>query len=212
MRGPGEPKQSLRILAVSDVESQYYYDYYKPGKLDEFDLIIACGDLKRRYLEFLITMAHCPVFYVHGNHDDALDKEPPGGCVCLEDKIYVYKGVRILGLGGSYRYRDGGHMFTEGQMARRVRRLWFQLWRHGGFDILVTHAPGRDLGDLDSLAHRGFECFVKLVDKYRPRYFIHGHVHLNYGANIPRSIQRDGTTVINAFDHYSFDFDTDGEG
>lgn len=204
MRDPGEPKRGLKILAVSDVESQYYYDYYKPGKLDEFDLIIACGDLKRGYLEFLITMAHCPVCYVHGNHDDALDKDPPGGCICLEDKIYVYKGVRILGLGGSYRYRDGRHMFTERQMAWRIRRLWFQLWRHKGFDILVTHAPGRHLGDLDTRAHRGFECFVRLVDKYRPRYFLHGHVHLNYGADIPRIIQRGGTTVINAFDHYSF--------
>jgi len=197
----------MRILAVSDAESPYYYDHYTPGKLDEFDLIIACGDLKRNYLEFLITMAHCPVLYVHGNHDDALDKDPPGGCVCIEDRIYVHNGVRILGLGGSYRYRGGSHMFTERQMARRVRQLWFQLWKHKGFDILVTHAPARHLGDLDSIAHRGFDCFVKLVDKYHPRYFIHGHVHLNYGPDIPRRTQRDRTTIINAYDHYGFDYE-----
>ena len=118
----------MRILAVSDLESPYYYEYYTPGKLDEFDLIIACGDLRREYLEFLITLAHCPLLYIHGNHDDALDKNPPGGCICIEDRIYVYKGVRILGLGGSYRYRNGKHMFTEGQMARRVCKLWYQLW------------------------------------------------------------------------------------
>lgn len=199
----------MKILAVSDVESPYYYDFYTPGRLDEFDLIIACGDLKRGYLEFLITMAHCPVCYVHGNHDDALDKNPPEGCVCLDDKIYVHNGVRILGLGGSCRYRNGKYMFTEGQMTRRIWKLWFQLWRHKGFDILVTHAPGRGLGDLDTRAHRGFECFVRLVDRYRPRFFLHGHVHLNYGAGIPRVIQRGGTTVINAFDHYSFDYNTE---
>ena len=33
----------MKILAVSDVEAKYYYDYYVPGKLREFDLIIACG-------------------------------------------------------------------------------------------------------------------------------------------------------------------------
>lgn len=197
----------MKILAVSDVESPYYYEYYTPGKLDEFDLIIACGDLKREYLEFLITLAHCPVLYVHGNHDDVLDKDPPGGCICIEDRIYVCNGVRILGLGGSYRYRNGNHMFTERQMARRVRRLWFQLRKYKGFDILVTHAPARHLGDMDSLSHRGFECFVKLLDKYRPRYFIHGHIHMNYGADIPRRTQREGTTIINACDHYSFEYE-----
>lgn len=196
----------MRILAISDEESEYYYEYYTPGKLDEFDLIIACGDLKREYLEFLITLGHCPLLYVHGNHDDALDKDPPGGCICIEDRIYVYRGVRILGLGGSYRYRNGKHMFTEGQMARRIRRLWYQLWKHKGFDILVTHAPARHINDIDSLSHRGFECFVRLMDKYRPRYFIHGHIHRNYGVDIPQKTQRGETMIINAFDHCGFDY------
>ncbi len=35
----------MRILAVSDVPSDMYYKFYKPGKLDEFDLILSCGDL-----------------------------------------------------------------------------------------------------------------------------------------------------------------------
>lgn len=66
----------MKILTISDTESKYYYEYYAPGKLDEFDLIIACGDLKRSYLEFLVTMARCPLIYVHGNHDAAFDLEP----------------------------------------------------------------------------------------------------------------------------------------
>lgn len=70
--------------------------------------------------------------------------------------IYVYQGVRILGLGGSYRYRDGKYMYTEAQMRCRIRRLWFQLHKYGGFDILVTHAPARHINDFDNLSHRGF--------------------------------------------------------
>ena len=54
-------RQAMKILAVSDDESKYYYEYYSPGKLDEFDLILACGDLHKVYLEFLTTMAPCPV-------------------------------------------------------------------------------------------------------------------------------------------------------
>lgn len=196
----------MRILAVSDEPAPYYYDHYVPGRLDEFDLILACGDLKRNYLEFLVTMARCPVLYVCGNHDDALDYAPPEGCICVEDQIYVHDGVRVLGLGGSFRYRPGDHMFTERQMRRRVRRLWFQLWRHKGFDILMTHAPARHINDFETVPHRGFECFVKLLDKYRPKYFVHGHVHRNYGVNIPQRTVRGDTVVINACGYCAFDY------
>ena len=196
----------MRILTVADEEAKYLYDFYQSGRLDEYDLIISCGDLHRHYLEFLVTMAHCPVLYVHGNHDEDFDRYPPGGCECIEDQIFVYKGVRILGLGGSFKYRDGTHMFTEGQMRRRIRRLWFQLWRHKGFDILVTHAPAYGVNDLDDLPHRGFECFLKLLKKFKPKYFIHGHVHRNYGIKIPRVCKREDTTIINAFEYYAFDY------
>jgi Icc-related predicted phosphoesterase len=193
-------------LAIADEEARYYYDYYTPGKLDEIDLILACGDLKREYLEFLITMGRCPVLYVRGNHDDSFAERPPEGCICIEDQIYVYQGVRILGLGGSHKYRDGENMYTERQMRWRVAKLWFQLRRYKGFDILLTHAPARNLNDFDSMSHRGFQCFGELLEKYEPKYFIHGHIHKNYGYKIPRLTKHGKTTVINAWEYYKFDY------
>ena len=91
----------MKILALADEEAKIFYDYYRPGCLDEYELILACGDLKAKYLEFIATMAHCPVLYVRGNHDDRLEAEPPGGCICIENQVYEYRGIRILGLGGS---------------------------------------------------------------------------------------------------------------
>lgn len=195
----------MKILAVSDQEAKNFYDYYTPGKLDGFDLILSCGDLKREYLEFLVTMARCPVLYVHGNHDDGFDAQPPQGCICIEDQIYNYKGVRILGLGGSYRYRDGKHMFTEKQMSRRVKKLAFRLWRSKGFDIMLTHAPAYQLGDLDTPSHRGFACFGELLEKYHPRFFVHGHVHRAYGKDVPRRMQHGETTILNADEYIVFE-------
>lgn len=197
----------MRILAISDDISKYYYDFYKPGILDEFDLILSCGDLSRTYLEFLITMAHCPLLYVRGNHDDNLITEPPEGCICIEDQIYVYQGVRILGLGGSYRYKKGENMYTERQMEKRIRRLRFKLWRSKGFDILLTHAPARHINDFDSLSHKGFECFVGLLEKYRPKYFVHGHIHKNYGVNIPQKTVKDEIVIINAYEYCRFNYE-----
>ena len=196
----------MKILAVSDVESRYFYDYYTPGKLDEYDLIISCGDLSREYLEFLVTMARCPLLYVHGNHDESYDERPPEGCICIEDTLYVHEGVRILGLGGSHRYRNGSHQYSERQMAWRIRRLWYTLRKSEGFDILVTHAPARGINDFDSQTHRGFVCFLKLLDRWQPRYFLHGHIHKNYGVRIPQRTQHGATTIINACDHCVIEF------
>lgn len=195
----------MKILAVSDMESKTFYDYYQPGKLKDYDLIIACGDLRTSYLEFLVTMARCPLLYVHGNHDDRLPREPEG-CICIDDTLFTYQGLRILGLGGSCRYGQGKYMYTEKQMRARIRRLWWKLWRAGGVDILVTHAPARGLNDLDDLPHRGFACFNRLLERYRPRYFLHGHIHRSYGVNIPRVTERGETKVINAYEYYSFDY------
>lgn len=196
----------MRILAVADEESRNFYDFYTPGKLDEFDLILSCGDLHRSYLEFLVTMAHCPVLYVPGNHDEGYVTAPPEGCVCVDNRIFVYQGVRILGLGGSYRYREGTYCYTEQEMQRRIHRLWFPLLRCGGFDILMTHAPARHINDFDSLSHRGFECFVPLLDRYEPKYFIHGHIHKSYGMKIPRKTPHGKTTIINAYEYCAFDY------
>ena len=196
----------MRILAVADVPSDRFYKYYQPGRLDEFDLILSCGDLSPEYTEFLVTLARCPLVYVHGNHDEGNTREPEG-CICADGRLVEVNGLRILGFGGSYRYRKGRYMYTERQMKSRVNGFSSQLRRSHGFDILLTHAPAYGLNDLDDLPHRGFDCFNNLLDKYEPSYFVHGHVHRNYGFHIPQKSQKGKTTVINAFDHCIFDIE-----
>lgn len=196
----------MRILAVADEESKSLYDYYRPGKLSGFDLIIGCGDLSVEYLEFLVTMADCPLVYIHGNHDE-VHKRVPTGCICADDKIVTVAGLRILGLGGSYKYRDGKYMYTEQQMQNRIRRRWFSLKKNKGFDILLTHAPARHLNDMETIPHRGFECFNTLLDKYEPKLFVHGHVHRSYNHKLPQVCTRGNTTVVNAYDYCVIELD-----
>ncbi len=199
----------MKILAIADVESKLLWDYYKQGMLDGIDLIISCGDLDPRYLSFLVTMTTVPVLYVHGNHDTKYETVPPEGCTCIEDMIYSYKGIRILGLGGSMRYKPGAHQYTEREMQRRVRRLRYQLWRSGGFDILVTHAPAYQLNDGMDLPHQGFQVFLDLMEKYKPKFFLHGHVHINYGRQHKRYDKYRDTHVINAYERCIFDFEAE---
>ena len=195
----------MKILFLADEESPYLWDYYQPGCLKEYDLIISCGDLKAEYLSFLVTMSHAPLLYVHGNHDVTYDRKPPEGCFCIEDRIVRAAGLRILGLGGSRLYNGGPHQYTERDMERRIRRLRWQLWKHGGVDLVVTHAPVEGCGDGADAAHRGFRAFRRLLDKYQPLYLVHGHIHKRYGHDIPRTLTCGGTTLINACERYVLD-------
>ena len=190
----------MKILAISDEIAKEYYDYYQPGMLDDIDLIISCGDLPREYLEFLVTMGKAPLLYVHGNHDASYLEHPPRGCICIEDRIFEYGGLRFLGLGGSYRYLpDGKFMYTESEMRRRIMKVWYGIRRRKGFDVLVSHAPAYGCGDLDSPTHRGFHCFHYLLDRYKPAYMIHGHVHKTYNYQLPVRSKYKDTTIVNAF-------------
>ena len=187
----------MKILTLADEECKALWDYYTPGKLKDYDLILSCGDLKAEYLRFLVTMARCPLLYVHGNHDDSYQENPPEGCDCIDDKLMIYKGLRILGLGGSRRYSSGSHQYNERQMRKRICKLKRAIRVAGGVDIVLAHAAPFGVGDAEDLPHRGFEAFLELIDEYHPVYFLHGHVHLNYGTNICRLAEYNGTTVIN---------------
>lgn len=192
----------MKILAVSDEVCPALYDYYVPGKLSEYDLIISCGDLKPQYLSFLVTMTRVPLLYVHGNHDGRYAKTPPEGCDCIEDRLVVYKGLRILGLGGTPCYNGGDHQFTERQMRWRIFKLKRKILKHKGVDVVVSHAPLAGVGDGEDFAHRGFYEFLKFVDTYHPKYWLHGHMHLNYGQDKTRVREYHGTKVINACERY----------
>ncbi len=197
----------MKILFISDQESASLWEYYTRGKLADYNMIISCGDLKAAYLSFLVTMTNKPVLYVHGNHDTKYITQPPEGCDCIDGHFVIYNGLRILGLGGCRKYNNSPFQYTDKQMKRRIAKLKYLLWKYKGVDIVVTHCPPAGYGDQDDYAHRGFDALLKLIDKYHPQYLVHGHVHLNYGANIPREYQYGDTRIINAFGQYTLEIE-----
>jgi len=195
----------MKILFLSDEECPALWDYYVPGRLADYQLIISCGDLKASYLSFLVTMARCPVLYVHGNHDTRYGSSPPEGCDCIDGRVVEYNGVRIMGLGGCLKYHPGEHQYTDRQMRGRILKMRWPIRKAGGVDILVTHAPAEGLGDSEDVAHWGFPSLRAFLDKYRPSYHVHGHVHMTYGQGIPRLQTYNETTIINAYERYALE-------
>ncbi len=196
----------MKILLVADMESTYIWDFFNKERFSDIDLMISCGDLKASYLSFLVTMINAPLYYVHGNHDHVYKQNPPEGCISIEDQIITYKGIRIAGLGGSIEYSGGPHQYTPEQMMKRAKKLSRKFFRQQAFDILVTHAPAKGLGDGEGFVHQGFPAFNWLLDIHQPTYHFHGHHHLNYGRRQNRRIQYGATTIINGFGYCIIDY------
>jgi hypothetical protein len=64
--------------------------------------------------------------------------------------------------------------------------------------------PERRCWEMADLPHRGFEVFQSLILKHQPRFFLHGHTHLGYGAR-PREFQIGRTRVIDVYGHVILD-------
>ena len=195
----------MKILALADTADRRLWENLDKSLLEGVDLIVSAGDLPASYLSFLTCFTHAPIVYVPGNHDTRYATTPPEGCICADGDLLTVAGVRILGLGGSMRYKPGPCMYTEEEMEKRVAKLKGKIRRAGGFDLLLTHAPARGVGDQDDLAHRGFSCFLSLMDQYHPSAMIHGHVHQEYTSRFVRTREYSGIPVINASTRYTLD-------
>lgn len=195
----------MKILAVGDKESSYLWDHFDRERFKDVNLVISTGDLASEYLDFLVSMLNVPLLYVPGNHDESYLENAPGGCDNIDGKMYNFRGVRIVGFGGSPRYKEGPFQYTEREMKLKTLKMRPRLWKNDGFDILVTHSPAYLLGDGKDDCHTGFSAFNDLLERYHPRYFLHGHQHLSYGGQ-NRIIEHNGTTIINCEGYYLLEY------
>lgn len=198
--------KNLKILFISDEPVPILWDYFDSTRLEGIDIIISCGDLPPQYLSFLATFFTGPVLYVHGNHDECYVETPPDGCTCIDGRVYEFDGVRIAGLGGCMKYKKGTFQYTERQMFLRTLRLYLKIFFHKGLDIFVTHAPAYGLNDGKDLPHQGFRCFHYLLQRFHPKYFVHGHMHFSYNYSQKRVCQHKNITIINACEQYVLEY------
>ncbi len=207
----------MNILAVSDQVLPHLYSSSVHQTYPRLDLIVGCGDLPFYYLDFLVSALDTPLVYVRGNHDTSPQYTADGrvltrvdGGIDVHGRVVTVKGLRIAGLEGSMRYRPNAPlMYTEGEMRYEVARLAPQLlWnrlRHGrALDILVTHSPPFDIHDRPDRAHTGFRIFHNVMRWFRPRYLLHGHVHV-YRSDQPRVTMFAETMIINVYPYRLLD-------
>ena len=199
----------MRILAICDEVDARLYNPGIEARRGQVDLLLSCGDLPAYYLDFVASMLAVPLYGVHGNHDGSLprnqgaDGRGDWGMEELHGRVVQEQGLLIGGFDGSLRYNQGSYQYTEGGMRAQilgmVPRLLLNHLRYGRYlDILVTHAPPRHIHDQPDRVHWGFESFRWFLRKFRPRYHLHGHIHLYDNRTVTRTRYLD-TEVLNVF-------------
>ena len=214
----------MKLLCVSDQIDPYIYNSSVKERFGDVDAVISAGDLPDEYLDFISGALNKPVFFVFGNHnlksfnlyhglaawrrnEYKMAHEFPGtGAAYVGFKCLKTEKMLIAGVSGSIRYNNGLCQYTERQMAFKLLRLVPQLLLNrllrGRFlDVFVTHAAPLGIHDKEDPCHRGFKCFLKFMQVFKPKYLIHGHIHL-YDLQAERVTQYENTTVINAYSHY----------
>ena len=201
----------MRILAVSDRVMDKLYSGQVRHFFPDIDLLIGCGDLPFYYLDFLTSAIDAPLVYVRGNHDsgpqygaDGKEWRSVRGGVNIHGRIVARRGLILAGLQGSMRYKaHADYMYSESEMrrvvAQMVPRLLWNRQRFGrALDILVTHSPPLGIHDRPDLPHTGFKVFLSFLRLFRPRYHLHGHIHVYRQDEIVHTRHED-TEVINVY-------------
>ncbi|MBR4949530.1 MAG: metallophosphoesterase, partial [Clostridia bacterium] len=191
--------RTMKILVISDVESKLLLDHYEENHLEDIELILSAGDLSYSYLQDVKSNIKAPLYFVKGNHYEfklkLFDRE------FIEWKCLEFKGIRIAGIGCCIH----DEIVSEEEMEKLLDKLYKKIKKKNGVDIVVSHFPLMDYGDGSDGTHKGYSAIKDFIIKIKPKYFIYGHNHLNYGRN-ERIEYLEDTILINAYEKYVFDY------
>ena len=219
----------MKLLCISDESDPLIYSKNIGSRYADIDLVISAGDLPIKYYEFIISSLNKPLYFVFGNHNleqmSVYESNPQtilqygtgdgkmqivttfgGDYIDGKDLRIKKNNLIIAGLGGAMRYNNGKHQFTEREvffrMLRMAPKLLFNRIVHGRYlDILVTHAAPLGLGDDTDRCHQGFSTFLTFMQWFKPKYLLHGHIHL-HDLNANRHHVYKRTKIINIFQSY----------
>ncbi len=209
----------MKILCISDHIDPLVYSNSIKERFADVDIVLSAGDLPLDYLDFIVSSLNKPLFFVFGNHNlkgfsrqqtDHFDYSDNFsysiGAVHAASRVIKEDSLIIAGLGGSMKYNNGENQYTNFQMnlkiIKMIPKLFFYKIFYGRYlDILLTHASPQGIHDREDYCHRGFPAFLWFMRFFKPKYLIHGHIHL-YDLSEVRTTKYYDTCVINAYSHY----------
>jgi len=179
----------LRIIAIADDDA--LVGHLDPGPVD---LLLSLGDLWDATLEKAhLRYKPARTLAVRGNHDS--NAPFPGSVAPLHLRVETYCGITFGGFDGSWRYKPRGHhLYDQEEVTERLRNF-------PRVDVFVAHNSPPGHHERDEEVHQGFDAFAGYIARARPRYFLHGHQHVNRVSTIGE------TTLIGVFGEALIDMD-----
>ena len=219
----------MKILCVCDQIDPIVYNTEIKERFGDVDYILSAGDLPMEYVDFIVSSLNKPAFFVFGNHNlkeydlfHRVQTQEIGqptipisthshGAAYVGFKIFSSKKFIIAGASGCLLYNHGKSQFSDSEMFFKLLKLLPRLLINKIFygrylDVFLTHAPPLGIHDKPDPCHKGFKCYLWFLRWFKPKYMVHGHIHL-YDLQEKRISQYHQTTIINAFEHYVIDTD-----
>ncbi|MCG8571061.1 MAG: metallophosphoesterase [Spirochaetes bacterium] len=211
----------MKILVVSDWIDQLIYSEKMKYRMKDIDIVISCGDLSFQYLDFIMSELNKPLYYVVGNHVSrrSFKKNEFGDLVsdfpkCFKNlhlKHYKEDGKLMAGFEGCVWYNGGPFQYRQWKvyfyLLKMIPRLLFNKIIYGRYlDIFVAHSPPYKVGDREDPCHTGLKAFNWFIKVFKPKVFLHGHVHL-YNRNVEKVIRYYETDVINCSGFYTLEIE-----
>lgn len=164
----GETDQtSMKVVLISD-------DILQVGNLDiqQIDLLISLGDLMDHTIfKAIETYQPRHVLAVRGNHDQ--DEPFPKPIKDLHLQVTEINGLLFAGFNGCWKYKEQGpYLYTQDQASRLLNNF-------PTMDVFIAHNSPRGIHERDEDIHQGFDVLRSYIERVQPRYFFHGHQHVN---------------------------------
>lgn len=218
----------MKILCISDQIDPLVYSNNAKERFKDIDIVLAAGDLPMEYIDYVVSTLNKTTFFVFGNHNlknfnrfhhSKKAKKTPNfegnathlaGAAYVGFKVLKEENLLIAGASGSLKYNKGESQYSDKQMHRKLLKLiptlLYNKIRYGRYlDIFLTHAPPLGIHDKDDRCHTGFKSFLWFMRIFKPKYLVHGHIHL-YDLQDTRVSHFEETTIVNAFSHHIIEF------
>lgn len=167
-------KYNLKLLFITDTHNCLRNDnealnYIK--KQSDYDYCILLGDHSASDLEEILNIIPLnKICGVLGNHD-SWGKYDNYGINNINGKIIDIKGIRIAGIGGSFKYKNINEyvLYTHEESTLIANSI-------AEADILITHDKAFT-EDNHNPAHDGLKGITEYIYKNHIALHIHGHLH-----------------------------------
>ena len=178
----------MKILAVADIHGAQYRLNIVLNNIEKYspDILVVCGDITqfgpRDVAKNFLDQIPIETLAVTGNIDStdvdiAIDESK---AINLNNKRVDLKGISFVGINGV----DPNETLLFIKNNKNIVN---------SKTILVTHVPPFGFQDKVFIGmHGGSKELRKIIDKYRPRLLLCGHIHED-----PGYLKNDGTIVVN---------------